>query len=195
MKPREIQRFFKKIYIKHIFYALIMELQPGMHVQWVRNSANFITTSLMQFRDSMQKNNCFAVQGLHVSIASQINESIPHINRFADFLVVTWDLLNFANREGIFDDFWHNVGGVPQNCPQLLVDAFNELLNAVESSRADAIAEQQSRAQKMAKTQRQKARETQFKSDTDPDTNPDPDTDLNPDTDTFNGGEAAILNW
>ena len=123
-----------------------------------------------------------------MSIASQINESIPHINRFADFLVVTWDRLNFADRKGIFDDFWYNVGGVPQNCPQLLVDAFNDLLNAVESSRANAIAE--SRAQRIANTQRQKARETQFKSDTDP----DPDTDLSPDTDTFNGGKDAIFN-
>ena len=101
--------------------------------------------------------------------------------------------MNFANRKGIFDDFWNNVGGVPQNCPQLLVDAFNELLNAVESSRADAIAN--SRAQKIAKTQRQKARETQLKYDTDPDTNPDPDPNPDPDTDTFNGGNAAILNW
>ena len=170
-----------------------MELQPGMHVQWVRDSANFITTSLMQFRDSVQKNNCFTVQGLHWSIAIQINESIPYINRFADFLVLTWDRLNFANREGIFNDFWHKVGGVPQNCPQLLVDAFNELLNAVESSRADAIAN--SRAQKIANTQRQEARETW--SDTNPDlgTDTNPGTGLDPNLDTFNNGEAATLNW
>lgn len=130
-----------------------------------------------------------------MSIASQINESIPHINRFADFLVVMWDRLNFADRNGIFDDFWCKVGGVPQNCPQLLVDAFNELLNAVESSRANAIAE--SRGQKTAKTQRQKACETQFNHDTDLNLNPDPDTDLNlnPNPDTFNGGEAGTFNW
>ena len=103
--------------------------------------------------------------------------------------------MNFANREGIFDDFWHKVGGVPQNCPQLLVDAFNELLNAVESSRADAIAN--SRAQKIANTQRQEARETW--SDTNPDLgtglDPNPGTGLDPNLDTFNNGVAATLNW
>ena len=99
--------------------------------------------------------------------------------------------MNFANREGIFDDFWNNVGGVPQNCPQLLVDAFNELLNAVESSRADAIAN--SRAQKTAKAQRQEARETWSDTNPNPDLGTDPD--LNPNPDTFNSGEAATINW
>lgn len=130
-----------------------------------------------------------------MSIASQINWSIPYINKFANFLVVRWNELIFANREGIFDNFWHHVGGVPQNCPQLLVDAFNELLDAVESSRADAIANSRadamanSRAQKIANTQRQKARETWSNSD------PDPDTGLDPNFDSSNGGEAATINW
>ena len=128
-------------------------------------------------------------------ITSQINWSIPYINKFADFLVLTWCQLNFANRDGIFDDFWRSVGGVPQNCPQLLVNAFNELLDAVESSRADAIAN--SRAQKIANTQRQNARETWSNSDPNPDTDlgTGPDTDTNFGTDPSNGGEAAIINW
>ena len=120
-------------------------------------------------------------------IASQINWSIPYINKFANFLVSTWDQLNFANREGIFDDFWRTMGGVPQNCPQLLVNAFSELLDAIESSRADAIAN--SRAQKIANTQSQEARETW--------SNPDlgTGTGLDPNLDTFNNGEAATANW